>query len=419
MSASKSLDDLLKEHKGVSIRGDSIRIAFTYKGVRCKETLKNVSVSETNILFASNKRTAILHEITTNCFDYRKHFPDSKRANVFSPVREIPLVKDALDDWLKSKEGTITPKSLSYYRSCADKRIKPKFGERRLNEIQQSEVKRWRSHDLGSLSNKTINDIMTPLRGIYEEAMGDRLIDFNPLNHVTNLERDSEDNADPFTMKEIEAIRNGVTTREQERNAVLFACFSGVRISEWLALAWEDVDFVNREVKIQRSVVQGNYSYPKTKGSVRIVHLLDQAWDMLIQQKPLTYMLSPVEVSVLQHDKRRKKKERLNFVFRDSFTLEPIHNSARVAEKFFDDYVRKIGIRHRGPNQARHTFASQLLTKGVAERWIMREMGHTSIQMFEKHYGRWMDAEMPDMAKTVSQILRNGPNMAQIKLKSV
>lgn len=81
-------------------------------------------------------------------------------------------------------------------------------------------------------------------------------------------------------------------------------------------------------------------------------------------------------------------------------------------------FLKKIGIRYRGPNQARHTFASQLLTKGVAERWIMREMGHTSIQMFEKHYGRWMDSEMPDMAKTVSQMFQKDPTATHENLKS-
>lgn len=99
--------------------------------------------------------------------------------------------------------------------------------------------------------------------------------------------------------------------------------------------------------------------------------------------------------------------------FTDSFTKQPFINSARVSEKFFEAFLKKLGIRFRGPNQARHTFASQLLTKGVAERWIMREMGHTSIQMFEKHYGRWMDSEMPGMAATVSKMFQMGTSGTQ------
>jgi len=73
---------------------------------------------------------------------------------------------------------------------------------------------------------------------------------------------------------------------------------------------------------------------------------------------------------------------------------------------FFFNFLPYFKVRDRGANQARHTFASQLLTKGVNERWIMREMGHTSISMFEKHYGRWIDEEMPDMAQTVTDMFR-------------
>lgn len=34
-------------------------------------------------------------------------------------------------------------------------------------------------------------------------------------------------------------------------------------------------------------------------------------------------------------------------------------------------------------------------------------MGHTSARMIEKHYGTWINEEKPDMAKQVSNILRD------------
>jgi integrase len=43
-------------------------------------------------------------------------------------------------------------------------------------------------------------------------------------------------------------------------------------------------------------------------------------------------------------------------------------------------------------------------------------MGHTSIAMLEKYYGRWMDAEMPNVASDVSKLFQNRPTAAQSKL---
>ena len=62
-------------------------------------------------------------------------------------------------------------------------------------------------------------------------------------------------------------------------------------------------------------------------------------------------------------------------------------------------------MRYRPAGQARHTFASQLLTAGINERWIATQMGHTSLKMIEKHYGRWMEQEAPDMSQRVEKAL--------------
>jgi integrase len=57
-----------------------------------------------------------------------------------------------------------------------------------------------------------------------------------------------------------------------------------------------------------------------------------------------------------------------------------------------------------------------LITAGVAERWLAKQMGHTSIAMLEKHYGRWVDAEMPNMVADVSKTFQNRPTATQIKI---
>lgn len=401
------LSDYAKDFKGVNVRGESISIDFQYRGVRCRETLSNIKATKANIKYAFNMRTTILHEIATKTFSYRKHFPDSKRASQFEPATQIPTIAEAMKDWLEGKEKEVSVKTHKLMKNRVDKHILPKFGDRKLDTLLQSEIKRWRMVDLGNLANKTINDIMTPLRGIYDDAMADRVIEFNPCAHVPNLDKDSEDNADPFTLAEIKAIEQTDTHMLSERNAFLFACWTGLRISEWMALAWEDVDFKAKTIRVQRSVVAHDIKVPKTKASVRTVHLLGPAYDILVQQKALTYMLPPVRSEVGQADKRRTKNQRLNYVFRQTGSNEPYALSAKYNYDFFTHHLKKAGVRERGANQARHTYASQLLTKNVNERWIMREMGHTSIVMFEKHYGRWIDDEMPNMAENVTKMFQN------------
>ena len=413
-----TLLEYAKAFPGVEIHGKSIRIRFIYKGVERKETLKGVSLTETNLKFAFNKRTVILYEITTQTFNYLAHFPESKAALTLSCAKAIPTVAEALAAWLEVKATQVRKKSVYNYRNDSNNHILPKFAKRKLDSIKHSEIEAWRSLNLGHLSNKTINDVCTPFRGIFDSAMADRIIDHNPFSHIKNLERDSEDNADPFDMSEITLMANYKTDMVSEQNGILFAIWCGVRVSEWLALAWEDIDVNKREIRIRRSVVRGEYAYPKTAGSYRTIHLLDQAWEFIERQRAISSLLPSKQVEVIGKDNRKKQRFTLTFVFVSSRTSQPYINSARVNENFFAHFLKVNKIRYRGVNQARHTFASQLLTKGVAERWIMREMGHTSIVTFEKHYGRWIDAEMPDMAKNVSDLFRFRPTDAQRKLGS-
>jgi len=100
----------------------------------------------------------------------------------------------------------------------------------------------------------------------------------------------------------------------------------------------------------------------------------------------------------------------LTIVFTNSNNQNFWSDSESFNKGFFKTHLEKAKIRHRGANQARHTFASQLITAGINERWIAKQMGHTSIAMLEKHYGKWMSEEIPDMAKRVSKTLKNNEN---------
>jgi len=98
-----------------------------------------------------------------------------------------------------------------------------------------------------------------------------------------------------------------------------------------------------------------------------------------------------------------KKHERVRFLFRSS-TSGLLWNGKTVSN-WFTAHLEKAGIRHRGANQARHTFASQALSSYVPIEWVARQLGHSDTTMVRKHYGRWVSKDTKSMAEVVSKMM--------------
>ncbi|WP_353102209.1 hypothetical protein [Stenotrophomonas lactitubi] len=68
------------------------------------------------------------------------------------------------------------------------------------------------------------------------------------------------------------------------------------------------------------------------------------------------------------------------------------------------------GIRYRELGQCRHTYASQLLTTGIASSvWIAEQMGHTNGNMIRQHYGTWINEDGPDVVGMLQLALKLSP----------
>src|SRR5690606_14786278 len=194
----------------------------------------------------------------------------------------------------------------------------------------------------------------------------------------------------------------------QERNLAQFMIWAGPRVSEAIALAWEDVvDLEAGIVRLQRSQVRGHYKATKTRRSVRELKLLRPAREALQAQARFTRDLPPVAVPVTERDNKTVRVRQLRFVFHNSTTGAAHTSSDMLLKGFWRPHLKAAGVRYRGPNNCRHTFASQLLSTGaVPLEWIADQMGHTSTDMIRKHYGKWISEDGPDFVSILEHALQ-------------
>ena len=88
-----------------------------------------------------------------------------------------------------------------------------------------------------------------------------------------------------------------------------FAFWSGLRISDLIALAWEDTDLKSGTVKVCRARVNGCYKQTKTKRSTREVELIDPVIQELLVQRPFTKRLNARRLNIMSRENKKTPSE--------------------------------------------------------------------------------------------------------------
>jgi integrase len=246
--------------------------------------------------------------------------------------------------------------------------------------------------------------MFSPLFAVCGDAFQDGVLRTNPLERITNIERDSESEfASPFSRNEIRLIAEGDPTRMADVRMILFNCWAGLSLSEIIALAVEDVDLEAGCIHVRRARVGAEYKVPKERSRIRLVELITPASELLREILKDAAHYPPCSLEVVQRDNYTRKSETVTLLFRNSISGLPW--SGQNVSEWFTAHLKRAGVKHRGANQCRHTFASQAVSSYVPLEWVARQLGHADTTMVKKHYGRWIPKNTKSMALMVSEMM--------------
>ena len=135
--------------------------------------------------------------------------------------------------------------------------------------------------------------------------------------------------------------------------------FTGLRKGEVLALKWEDIDFINKTISINKTITRNHeFQTPKTKSSNRTISISDN----LIN-----------ELSKLNHDRE--------LIFDISFTQ---------LKRKKDYYCNLSGVKQIKIHEFRHSHACLLFTNNIEIEDISYRLGHSSISMTMTTYLKYL-----------------------------
>ncbi|MDA3500950.1 MULTISPECIES: site-specific integrase [Acinetobacter] len=353
---------------------------FRYMGIRCRETT-NLEDNAYNRRILKKRLEQLEAEITLGTFEYEKYFPKSKRVDDFKEKRSqqiavqtrVPLFKEFTEVWFKQKQVEWRTSYQQKVSIIIKNYLIPAFGNQVLSKIKKSDLLNFRASlakvthgkDQTSLKASRINQIMTPLRMILNDA-AERYEFESPYKNINNL-KENKIEVTPFSLEEVHKILT--TVREDFRPYYTIRFFTGMRTSEIDGLQWKNIDLQRREIHIREALVNGVLGGTKTYGSDRTIQMNDRVYQAFLQQKSLN-----------------NGKSEFVFCNRDGGPLD----YRLVNKRVWHPILRFLGLKSRRAYQTRHTAATLWLSAGENPEWIARQLGHSTTEMLFRVYSRYI-----------------------------
>ena len=311
-------------------------------------------------------------------------------------------LNDTFDRYMSAKYN-LRESTRSAYEYTYDHYIRDTFGRKRIAEIKYSDVLQFYYYLLNQkeISLGTLDSIHCLLHPTFQLAVRDEIIRKNPTDGVMKeISRESGKNR---------GVRHALTVQQQRvfmeyiaNHPIYFHWWpmftillgTGCRIGEALGLRWQDLDFENRVISINHSLVYYQtrdskkcmlrVSLPKTEAGIRTIPMLDivkDAFEMLHEEQEENGF-NETEIDGMT-----------GFIFCNRFGGVPNpqtvnHTIKRILNQYNADEVVRAKKERREPiilpdfscHHLRHTFCTRLCEHETNLKVIQAIMGHKNIE---------------------------------------
>jgi integrase len=176
--------------------------------------------------------------------------------------------------------------------------------------------------------------------------------------------------------------------------------FTGARVSELLALRWQDVNLDDAMINIRRSM-----SIAKVKGepTQEKVRWFDPKTRKGKREIPIPLQL----VTALKEWKEKCPKSRLDLVFCNDFG-EPCDRTA-IGRYGLRPALEQAGIdKNVTMHGLRHTYASMLILLGRPITEVSRYLGHADVYVTMTVYAHFLKPKKQDTMSDLERLIENG-----------
>jgi len=282
------------------------------------------------------------------------------------------------------------------YECYLDNWILPRWQDHKLDQVKPVAVEAWL--DSIKRARGTRAKIRNIMSALFHHAMRYEWLDANPIKLV----RQSAKRERTPDVLELEELRLLLTKLElRERTLVLLDAATGLRVSELLALRWEDVDFKTLELRVTRSIWHQVVGDCKTEASAKPVPLDSyMAEDLLRWQRMSPY---PMPSDWVFASPTMKGKQP--------------YWPDNLMKRYIRPVARKAGINKQvGWHTFRHSFGTLLKANGEDVKTVQELLRHANSRITLEVYTQAVTSnKRAAQSKVVKMMV---PNMGGVQMQA-
>ena len=308
-------------------------------------------------------------------------------------------VNELFNEWLECyQKDQIKVQTYVRYKSLYNINIESFIGTRNIEEITRREmqmvlnqIKTKKSKRTGKeLSCVSVNMCLIVLNMMFDYAVDFELLQANPCERVRSVPSKTKKKVFAFSIEEQIKIENYIENiHNDEYFGIILDLYTGLRIGELLALEWDDIDFDNGLMYINKTVYttlneDGEWETvtdtPKSKTSNREIPLPD--W-------------------IIKRLKKIKENSKGKYVVsrNDGSVI-----SAKLYRWRYNQMLEKLKIEHHHFHSLRHTFATRALENGMDIRTLADILGHSNANITLNVYAHSMIEHKRQMMNNMQRV---------------
>jgi integrase len=276
--------------------------------------------------------------------------------------REIITVGKVVEQYRKEKLPELRHSTQRVTLLWLKKHILPRWGEQRIIELEARPAQLWL--ESLPLAPKTRGHLKGLLHSLVKYAMWSKMMPLgvNPISLVT-VKGSSQKVKKARSLTEEEFHLLVEHLREPFRTMVQLQLCHGLRVSELLALRWQDIDWLNSRITISHGIVNQRLDEVKTQRSNQI------------------RTLDPRLLSILHTWKQQTEfGDAADWLFPSPVKIGRLPYSYTGYWRALQSATKRAGLGRLGTHSFRHSYRSWLGSEGFTPELQKDLMRHTDIR---------------------------------------